>query len=132
MKKYSQLTPEELREYHRAAWRRYYHRNRERFIAKSLAYQEANPDSWRKINNKATRRYKEKVRYGFQRERLLKDIGKCQKCGSTERLQVHHKNRKSYHRNETPDNRPENLELLCQTCHLKYHYSQGHTLGSHV
>lgn len=130
--RYSQLSPEELREYHRAAWRRYYHRNTKRFIKKSLAYQKANPDSWKKTNNKATRRYKEKTRYDFMKAKLVKEIGKCQQCGSTTNLQLHHKNRISFHNSPKADNRLENLELLCQTCHLKYHYKQGHTLRSRV
>jgi 5-methylcytosine-specific restriction endonuclease McrA len=129
MKKYSQLNEEEKREYHRAAWRRYYHRNSKRFIDKSLNYQKNHPEQWKKINNRATRRYKEKTRYNYMREILLKEIGCCQNCGSTDNLQIHHKNKKSYHNNQIPDNRKENLELLCQKCHLQYHYYNGDTLN---
>ena len=44
----------------------------------------------------------------------------CQNCGSTENLDVHHKDR-NYKNNEIT-----NLETLCHTCHMKYHWQQGH------
>lgn len=45
--------------------------------------------------------------------RFKKDF--CEKCGSTEHLLVHHKNRNQ------SDNRPGNLETLCSTCHHLAH-----------
>ena len=44
----------------------------------------------------------------------------CKNCGSTENLDIHHKDR-NYKNNE-----PGNLETLCHTCHMKYHWQQGH------
>ena len=40
---------------------------------------------------------------------------KCERCGSTRNVDVHHKDRN--HLNNTP----ENLELLCRSCHMKEH-----------
>ena len=40
----------------------------------------------------------------------------CERCGAGEMLQVHHINR------DWADNRPENLETLCATCHMKEHH----------
>lgn len=37
----------------------------------------------------------------------------CQHCGTTQHLGVHHKNHDHY------DNRPENLETLCNSCHMR-------------
>jgi hypothetical protein len=37
---------------------------------------------------------------------------KCRKCGTTENLGIHHKNDDHY------DNRLENLEVLCNSCHM--------------
>lgn len=41
---------------------------------------------------------------------------KCERCGSTNRLQVHHKTYKNIFNEE-----PEDLELLCGGCHKKEH-----------
>ncbi|MGF7145282.1 5-methylcytosine-specific restriction endonuclease McrA [Anaerotaenia torta] len=43
---------------------------------------------------------------------------KCNRCGSKEKLEVHHKDR-DHHNNEI-----ENLEVLCKTCHTKLHYGE--------
>lgn len=50
---------------------------------------------------------KNSVRY---RSMITKD--KCRKCGATETLGIHHKNDDHY------DNRLENLEILCNSCHM--------------
>jgi predicted transcriptional regulator len=47
--------------------------------------------------------------------RAIIDKDKCKNCGSTSRLCVHHKNDDHY------DNRLENLEILCTSCHLSHH-----------
>lgn len=107
-------------------WKKYYDSKREWHIKRSLKWLKNNPEKAREQNNKATRKYKEKTRYDYQRLVLLKKYdGKCQECGSTHRLQVHHKDRVSYHNSPVPNNNLENLELLCQTCHLKGHHARG-------
>lgn len=40
---------------------------------------------------------------------------KCENCGTTENLGIHHKNNDHY------DNNPENLQILCVSCHLSLH-----------
>lgn len=39
----------------------------------------------------------------------------CESCGTTECLGIHHKNEDHY------DNRPENLQVLCNSCHMSLH-----------
>lgn len=39
----------------------------------------------------------------------------CQECGQTENLSIHHINFDHY------DNRPENLQVLCVSCHMSFH-----------
>ena len=40
----------------------------------------------------------------------------CSKCGSWNRLEVHHIN------GNHGDNRPENLRWLCHECHVRVHH----------
>lgn len=44
----------------------------------------------------------------------------CERCGSTDNIHVHHKNR------DRDDNSDENLEILCQSCHMKEHGKHSH------
>lgn len=44
--------------------------------------------------------------------RVLVEKDKCRKCGATEDLGIHHKNDDHF------DNRLENLEVLCNSCHM--------------
>jgi len=44
---------------------------------------------------------------------------KCEKCGETEDLNVHHKNENRH------DNSRENLKILCRSCHMKHHKIGG-------
>ena len=51
---------------------------------------------------------------------LKRDTFRCQRCGATERLQVHH--RKDIDETEGVwDNDLSNLETLCAKCHLAHH-----------
>lgn len=43
------------------------------------------------------------------------DKVECKTCASTERLSIHHKNLDHF------DNRLENLEVLCVSCHMRLH-----------
>ena len=48
---------------------------------------------------------------------LERDGWRCQKCGSLENLQVHHKIRRSQQGNDSL----ENLVTLCARCHMAEH-----------
>jgi 5-methylcytosine-specific restriction endonuclease McrA len=48
---------------------------------------------------------------------LERDQWKCQKCGSLENLQVHHKIKRSQQGNDAL----ENLVTLCSYCHMAEH-----------
>jgi len=57
---------------------------------------------------------------GFRRlmKRVLeRDEWRCQKCGSLENLQVHHKIKRSQMGNDSLDN----LVTLCAYCHMEEH-----------
>jgi 5-methylcytosine-specific restriction endonuclease McrA len=105
--------------------KKFYYKNPEYHIKRSVKWQKKNPEKAREQNNRATQKYKEKTRYGNKRQVLMKKYGGCQKCGSQNRLQVHHVDRVSYHNSPTPNNKLDNLMLLCQSCHLKGHWAEG-------
>ena len=48
---------------------------------------------------------------------LERDGWRCQKCGSLENLQIHHKIRRSH----LGDDAVENLITLCARCHMEQH-----------
>lgn len=54
-------------------------------------------------------------------KRLCNAVGACQSCGSTGRLDIHHKDRDK--RNHSPDN----LAVLCRRCHMRDHAQRGET-----
>jgi len=60
-----------------------------------------NPDSYRKLRT----------------EVLERDGWRCQNCGTTKRLQVHHLRSRS----ELGDDAAENLITLCADCHAQFH-----------
>ena len=84
----------------------------------------------RKETEYASEEYKEAKRKKIDRERfsgmrqavLARDGYKCVLCGSTEQLQIHHKDHIG--RNHSADERNdtmENLVTLCASCHIKQH-----------
>lgn len=66
---------------------------------------------------------KKKTLSNEQRYSLIEKAGKCNNCGATSSLLVHHKNR------DRSDNRPENLEVVCHDCHQLRHESQEPQVG---
>lgn len=51
------------------------------------------------------------------KDRLIAEVGKCEECGSTEDLTVHHK----VPLGEGGSNKRDNVEVLCRNCHSQYH-----------
>jgi 5-methylcytosine-specific restriction endonuclease McrA len=66
------------------------------------------------------------------REVALERAGnKCEECGGTEKLEVHHiellSPGESYH--NSPKNKQDNLKVLCRQCHEKAHHPNA---GKHL
>jgi len=60
-----------------------------------------------------------KKKPGAFKKAILKQLGKkCNRCGSTKNLTLHHINQC------TSDNRIENFEVLCRVCHDLHHYGR--------
>ena len=55
----------------------------------------------------------------LHRQVLKRDGWRCQICGSSQTLQIHHKNFRSHSGEDTP----ENLITLCTYCHTEIHRS---------
>jgi hypothetical protein len=51
----------------------------------------------------------------------LKDS--CEGCGTSERLEIHHKDE------DWKNNSEQNLSTLCRSCHMKLHWSQWRSRG---
>jgi len=68
----------------------------------------------------SNRVHREKRWFGGNRDVVLKRDGSCVKCGSNDKLHVHHKNGvgRGHH---NPDNSLDNLVTLCNSCHQKFH-----------
>jgi 5-methylcytosine-specific restriction endonuclease McrA len=121
-KPYSKLSPDELREYHRVAWREYYYRNSKRINIHSRQWQLDHPERHRKNNLRATRKYKEKTRLSNKRQEVLsRDNFACVKCGATKQLVIHHLDQVSWHNTSEPNNELSNLQTLCRSCHTTLH-----------
>ena len=66
------------------------------------------------------RKYKDSIRFDGMKELILKRDGyKCVKCGSISNLNVHHKDHSG--NQKKPNNSPDNLITLCDTCHISEH-----------
>ena len=75
------------------------------------------------IDAKAIDKWLDKRDFGGNWYKVFeRDGGKCQTCGSTEKLVVHHKDGKGTRRPQhEKNNAMDNLILLCNRCHTKLH-----------
>lgn len=67
-------------------------------------------------SGKRNGRYKDGTQARPYRDLVVKK--QCEKCGTKERLCVHHRNNNHF------DNRPENLGVLCHSCHMSHHKTE--------
>lgn len=52
-----------------------------------------------------------------KKTRIRYDHGRCQNCGSTNNLQVHHLRYNNYYKEDVKND----LKVLCKDCHQKIH-----------
>lgn len=104
----------------KARARRRYYKKKEEILEKNKVYRSLNKDKMRdyardyrnnkenkvKINIRA-RHYQSKLR-----NNIIVFVGKCQLCGSQDKLELHH---------DRYDNNFDNLRVLCLNCHKEIH-----------
>ena len=52
---------------------------------------------------------------------IRQEVGACEHCGSTKRLDIHHRDR------DKTNQEPINLMVLCHRCHMQEHAAEGET-----
>lgn len=75
----------------------------------------------RKLMSRVPSNHEYKGLSASMRKEIVKNAGKCNRCqhdGTDYRLEIHHRNRNKH------DQSPENLEVLCQLCHLQEHHKE--------
>lgn len=122
-------------------FKQYYSNNKEK-------YQEWNKSNWQKLKSdpeKLKEFYKGKCESGkpkrdYQKSRKTKlDLlgGKCKRCGTTENLEINHRDLKDTEERRKTNNKLRcdptirdikegvyDLEILCRTCHQKWSCAQ--------
>lgn len=108
----------------RIAYKKYYDNNKEYHLERAKRYyHQVDKSHLRKINNKATYKYKDKVRFDGKRQQILKlHNHQCDFCGKKDGLCIHHKDGISYHNSPKANNDFENLLVLCRSCHSTLHW----------
>jgi len=62
---------------------------------------------------------------GNRREVLKRANGACERCGRATKLTVHHRHRVKWNKKPMQaDHRPEGMEALCKSCHVKEHRAE--------
>jgi RNA-directed DNA polymerase len=60
-----------------------------------------------------------------RREVLKRATGACERCGRATKLTVHHRHRVKWNKKPMQaDHRPEGMEALCKSCHVKEHRAE--------
>ena len=90
----------------------------ERIRGKEFGGKRLTPAEFRAARQQQYRRY---LASGVWQQRRTAAVeragGKCQRCGSRARLEVHHKTYVNVYAE-----RPEDLEVLCAACHHNHHF----------
>jgi hypothetical protein len=107
-------TDEEYREARKAAAAKAY---------AAAAASEGGRDALRAKGRKASAKHRDKVFFDGNRAAVFaRDDGRCRRCGTDERLHVHHLDgRGSLMPREDRNNDIRNLVLLCVSCHARTH-----------
>ncbi len=120
----------------RKEWdRKYYQKNRDKIIRKRRDYAKnyrktpkgkevfrCGQEVWREKNKE-----KENIKClttHYRKEILEAKGNKCKKCGSEEKLEIHHKKyniKATHNRKKTTKKLIKTTDILCRNCHRKHH-----------
>lgn len=116
---------------HSCQRKNYYNKNKEKFKESRKNKYWSNPENarektkeWR-LNNRdkyldTQLKYHNENKFSGNKVIVLERDGyKCVRCGSTEGLNIHHKDRTG--QSENINNEIDNLETLCNSCHISEH-----------
>lgn len=127
MREYNKAHYQRNKKYFHDKWVEYYAKNKQALKERSRKwYSKMKSENYQKLREQdsvRSKRYKEKVRHGNNKEELLKKFGhKCYFCSATQKLVVHHADEQSYWDGGKANNSIENLVIFCQSCHQKFHW----------
>jgi len=74
--------------------------------------------------SRAYQRYMASDEWRQLRTRKIAEVGRCQDCGATDRLEAHHLTYERF-----GHERPEDLQVLCHFCHMSEHGRGAHGVG---
>ncbi|RLI55070.1 MAG: hypothetical protein DRP09_10950 [Candidatus Thorarchaeota archaeon] len=107
--------------------RRYYLKNKDEILRKTREYTKKNPrirkKCWTKYNRKQSTKLA-KIKWWEQKSfdgNATIVGGSCEMCGTKESLVIHHKDGCNGKKGKDLNNHPDNLVILCRSCHPRVH-----------
>lgn len=119
--------PEKRKEYSK----KYYKKNKDTFLLKAKTWCKKNKEKrkeiWTKYNlKKSTQIYKTRWQEIKKYDGNATKFGKeCVMCKTKEHLVIHHRDGCNGKNGKTLNNHPDNLVILCRSCHPKIHNHWG-------
>jgi len=104
-------------------WVKYHSKNRNKKREKDRLYYKKNKERIKAYHRDYRSKNKEKcLMQSYAWKRLKQEMGdKCEKCGETENLHIHHKQYVQINSKEFKNFNLKQLELLCPSCHKLTH-----------
>ena len=121
---YNNAFKDEIDKRRKKRWPEYYKKTKEARLAYKKEYSKT--DKYKKYKTEYDKKRRDLLRFNGNRSTVLKKANyKCEICGDTKELHVHHIDGNSYH-NGIPNNNLNNLMVVCRNCHYnKIHKKHG-------
>lgn len=109
----------------------YYKKHKQKFLKRAKRWVKNNPEKrkevWRRYNKKkSVKLYKIKWHENkYFNGKATKLSSTCVMCGTTKNLIIHHRDGCNGKNGKTLNNNPDNLVILCKSCHPKVHNRWG-------
>lgn len=101
-----------------------YLRTKDKCLARAKKWADNNPDKRQQILKKWNAKATDYKRLWAQQKNFggVVELVECQRCGSEDKLVVHHQDGNNGKMGKPMNNSPDNLIVLCRRCHPKLHY----------